>query len=211
MVFKNIFANQLIIHILILICTYVSFCRWEGPQRTETNEYTPFSQKALLFTMEHMWQLFQLNICVFGALFMTICARKMLSDSQLVPTTVDSPRTSVSLPLHHFSSSPNTTLCTKEFLKLSFFVTCSSSWFEWAQTWFDLIWIDLTWLDSTWLNLTWLDSTWLNLNFPLLRTSLAHSAMMAIYYVILCVQITTTYVRFVESKSFSLSYGALDG
>ena len=35
--------------------------------------------------------------------------------------------------------------------------------------------------------------------------------MMAIYYVILCVQITTTYVRFVESKSFSLSYGALDG
>ena len=108
-VFKNIFANQLIIHILILICTYVSFCRWEGPQRTETNEHTPFSQKALLFTMEHMWQLFQLNICVCGALFMTICARKMLSDSQLVPTTVDSPRTSVSLPLHHFSSSPNTT------------------------------------------------------------------------------------------------------
>ena len=151
--------------------------------------------------MEHMWQLFQLNICVCGALFMTICARKMLSDSQLVPTTVDSPRTSVSLPLHHFSSSPNTTLCTKEFLKLSFFVTCSSSWFEWARTWFD----------STWLDLTRLDSTWLNLNFPLLRTSLAHSAMMAIYYVILCVQITTTYVRFVESKSFSLSYGALDG
>ena len=94
-----------------------------------------------------------------GALFMTICARKMLSDSQLVPTTVDSPRTSVSLPLHHFSSSPNTTLCTKEFLKLSFFVTCSSSWFEWAQTWFDLIWIDLTWLDLTQFDLTWLNLT----------------------------------------------------
>ena len=157
MVFKNIFANQLIIHILILICTYVSFCRWEGPQRTETNEHTPFSQKALLFTMEHMWQLFQLNICVWCPLYDDLCKKNAF----------------------RFSTGPHYRRLTKNFRLTSFaplfilhkYYTVHKRVFKiviFCNLFFFMVWVssnlirlDLNWLDLTWLDLTQLDSTWI--------------------------------------------------
>ena len=205
MVFKNIFANQLIIHILILICTYVSFCRWEGPQRTETNEYTPFSQKALLFTMEHMWQLFQLNICVWCPLYDDLCKKNAFrfSTGPHYRRLTKNFRLTSSAPLFIFSKYYTVH---KRVFKIVIFCNL------FVTLLLGLSALDSTWLDSTWFDSTWIDLTLMPLILLLLKTSFGTQCNDgSILCNTLCVQITTTYVRFVESKSFSLSYGALDG
>ena len=126
-----------------------------------------FSQKALLFTMEHMWQLFQLNICVWCPLYDDLCKKNAFrfSTGPHYRRLTKNFRLTSSAPLFIFSkyyTVHKRVFKIVIFCNLFFFmVWVSSNLIRLDLNWLDLTWLDLTRLDSIWLDLTQLDSIWI--------------------------------------------------